>query len=83
MVVGVAMSDSRDAYEHFVEGHGLDDLVHVIDTDRELLAPRFDVIGQPAWVLVEAETGRSRTALGALGIDGMHALLEEGVDPAE
>lgn len=64
-MVGVPGRDEVAAMEQFVGRHGLEHVTQVADVDLELWR-RFGIVGQPAWVFVDAETGAVTPYLGSL-----------------
>ena len=75
-IVVVAGRDTQDAMAEFVARHALDVIDHVADVEGEVWA-RNDVVGQPAWVFVDGETGATETKFGALGVDGLSAAIDD------
>ena len=75
--VGMAGHDTDEAHRAFVDEHGLDHLLHVVDDDGSLWA-RFGVSYQPAWVFVD-DDGTMRTVAGGLYED-LEARLQALVD---
>ena len=75
-IVGVASRDTEDEMAEFVARHELDIIDHVADVEGEVWA-RNDVVGQPAWVFVDGETGATETQFGALGVEGLSAAIDD------
>jgi peroxiredoxin len=61
--VGVAGHDTDEAHRAFVEEHGLDRMVTLVDDDGSLWA-QYDVSYQPAWVFVNQDGEVTRVAGG-------------------
>lgn len=74
--MGVASRDTEDAMVDFVARHDLDVIDHVADVDGEVWAAN-DVVGQPAWIFVDGETGETETQFGALGVEGLGQAIDE------
>lgn len=74
-IIGVASRDQRPAMEEFVARHGLEDMVNIADVDGEIWQ-RFGVVGQPAWVFLDAQAGTNERVLGALPPADLEARLE-------
>ena len=55
--------------------HDLGHVDHIADVDGSVWA-RNDVVGQPAWVFIDGETGETRTVFGGLGEDGLNAEID-------
>lgn len=64
-VVGVASRDDLAAMEEFVARHGLGDVPQIADLEGVLWG-RLGVVGQPAWIFVDSETGAVTRHLGFL-----------------
>ena len=75
-VIGVASRDQQSAMEAFVARHGLEDMVTIADVDGEVWQ-RFGVVGQPAWVFLDAETNTGERVLGALPRAEVERRLEQ------
>lgn len=71
-IVGVASRDGIERMEDFVERHDLAHVAHIADIDGEVWQ-RFGVVGQPAWVFVDGESGGVDTVFGPLGAEGLAA----------
>jgi hypothetical protein len=74
-IIGVASRDQRPAMDEFVARHGLEDMVNIADVDGEIWQ-RFGVVGQPAWVFLDAQAGTGDRVLGALPPTDLEARLE-------
>lgn len=75
-IIGVASRDQRPAMQEFVARHGLEDMVTIADLNGEVWQ-RFGVVGQPAWVFLDAETGTGERVLGALPRGEVERRLED------
>lgn len=73
-IVGVAGRDTSGPMRDFVARHDLQGLTHVDDVDGDVWE-RFGIVGQPAWVFVDGETGEVQERLGALDADGLRDRL--------
>ncbi|CAN5875471.1 hypothetical protein BH23ACT10_BH23ACT10_34930 [soil metagenome] len=73
-IIGVASRDERAAMEEFVARHGLEDMVTIADVDGQIWE-QFGVVGQPAWVFLDAEAGTGERILGALPPSDLEARL--------
>ena len=60
----------------FVARHQLAHIDHLADVDQQVWALN-DVVGQPAWVFVDGETGETKKVYGALGVDGLQTAIDE------
>jgi hypothetical protein len=61
--------------EDFVARHDIDHVRHIADVDGAVWQ-RFGVVGQPAWVFVDGESGGTERVLGALSTAELTARLE-------
>lgn len=75
--VGIAGHDTDDAHRAFVEEHGLDRMVVLVDDDGSLWA-QYDVSYQPAWVFVNQDGEVTQVAGGLY--DDLDDHLEALVD---
>lgn len=75
-IIGVASRDERPAMQEFVARHGLEDMVNIADVDGEVWQ-RFGVVGQPAWVFLDADAGSGERVLGAIPQPDLEARLQE------
>ena len=73
-IVGVAGRDATGPMQEFVERHGLDGIPHVDDVDGAVWS-RFGIVGQPAWVFVDGDTGAVEARMGTLGADALRQAL--------
>ena len=73
--MGVAGRDEVGPMEEFVARHDLGHVDQIADVDGAVWA-RNDVVGQPAWVFIDGETGEVRTVFGGLGEDGLNAEID-------
>lgn len=69
-IVGVASRDTTARFEEFVDRHDLHHVPHIADTDGEVWQ-RFGIVGQPAWVFVDGDSGETEVEFGPLGADGL------------
>lgn len=53
-VLGVGGLDEVGEIEAFVDRYELHHMTHAVTEDGELFS-RFDILGQPAWVLIDAD----------------------------
>ncbi len=74
-IIGVASRDERPAMEEFVARHGLEDMVNIADVEGAVWQ-RFGVVGQPAWVFLDAATGDGERVLGAIPRADLEARLD-------
>ncbi len=58
-IVGVGGDDTEEAMRAFVDRHGVGTITQVVDDGS--VRERFGVVGQPVWVFLDAETGRTET----------------------
>jgi len=58
-IVGVGGDDSVDAMRDFIDRHGVGTITQVVDDGS--VRRHFGVVGQPVWVFLDAETGRTET----------------------
>lgn len=75
--VGMAGHDTDEAHRAFVDEHGLDAMLHVVDEDGSLWS-QYGVNYQPAWVFVD-EDGTTEVVAGGLYDDlepRLQALLD-------
>lgn len=72
-IVGVAGDDTVEAMQAFVDRHGVGSITQVVDDGT--VRQRFGVVGQPVWVFVDAETGRTETVF-ALNEDAVAERLD-------
>lgn len=75
--VGMAGHDTDEAHRAFVEEHGLDAMLHVVDEDGGLWS-QYGISYQPAWVFI-AEDGNTEVVAGGLYDDlepRLQALLD-------
>lgn len=75
--VGMAGHDTDEAHRAFVEEHGLDAMLHVVDEDGSLWS-HYGINYQPAWVFI-AEDGTTDVVAGGLYDDlepRLQALLD-------
>jgi hypothetical protein len=75
-IIGVAARDEPAAFDGFVERHDLAHVTHIADLDGSVWG-RFGISGQPAWVLIDGETGQREVIFGALGRDRLTRLIED------
>lgn len=75
-IIGVASRDQRPAMQDFVARHGLEDMVTIADVNGEVWQ-QFGVVGQPAWVFLDAEAGTGERVLGALPRAEVEQRLED------
>ena len=75
-IVGVAGRDTEDEMAEFIARHDLGSIDHVADVGGDVWAQN-DVVGQPAWVFVDGETGTTETQFGALGVEGLDAAIDD------
>jgi thiol:disulfide interchange protein len=61
--------------EDFVTQHDIDHVRHIADVDGDVWQ-RFGVVGQPAWVFIDGESGESERVLGALSTAELETRLE-------
>lgn len=73
-ILGVPSSDSLENMQAFVDRHGLEDLRHAVDLDREVWSA-FGVPGQPAWGFVTPQ-GEVTRHIGPLFGDGLVDALD-------
>lgn len=73
--MGVAGRDTADAIAGFVSQHGMADMPTASDVDG-VIWERFQIVGQPAAVFIDGETGRTEVVYGALGVDVLTERLE-------
>lgn len=64
-IIGVAIRDDLAAMEEFVVRHELGRVPQVADVDG-VVSARLGIVGQPAWVFVDGETGAVTRHLGFL-----------------
>jgi peroxiredoxin len=74
-IIGVASRDEVPAMEDFVARHGLSDMVNIADVDGQIWE-QFGVVGQPAWVFLDAEAGTGERVLGAIPTPDLETRLE-------
>jgi peroxiredoxin len=74
-ILGVTAKDTDEAMRAFVERHGLEDMVQLVDDDGSIWA-RYGVAYQPAWVFIDAD-GEVGVVAGALGEDALAERLED------
>jgi peroxiredoxin len=74
-IIGVASRDEVPAMEDFVARHGLSDMVNIADVDGQIWE-QFGVVGQPAWVFLDAEAGTGERVLGAIPTPDLESRLE-------
>jgi len=72
----VASRDDLAAIEAFVARHALGHVPQIADLDGDLWS-RFGVVGQPAWVFVDGETGAVTRHLGFLDAPALTQRLSE------
>lgn len=75
--VGMAGHDTEDAHRAFVDEHGLDAMLHVVDEDGSLWS-QYGINYQPAWVFID-EDGVTEVVAGGLYDDlepRLQALLD-------
>lgn len=72
----MAGRDSVANMADFVARHGLEDVRQIADESGDVWS-RFGIIGQPAWVFIDGETGERQTMLGALGGARLQQLIGE------
>lgn len=65
-VIGVAGRDQLPPMAEFVDRHGLRNIDHVADLELQIWN-EFDIVGQPAWVFIDGQTGEVERILGPLG----------------
>lgn len=61
--------------EEFVARHDLGHVDQIADVDGAVWT-RNDVVGQPAWVFIDGETGEVRRVFGGLGEEGLNAEID-------
>jgi thiol:disulfide interchange protein len=61
--------------EDFVARHDMGHVRHIADSDGDVWQ-QFGVVGQPAWVFIDGESGETERVLGALAPDDLAARLE-------
>ena len=74
-IIGVASRDELGAMQEFVARHGLEDMVNVADASGEIWQ-RFGVVGQPAWVFLDADAGTGERVLGTLPLEDLQRRLD-------
>ncbi len=74
--MGVPSLDTVGAMRDFVERHDLQDLPHAADVDGEVWKAN-GIVGQPAWVFIDGETGEQAQHLGSLGEQGLTEVVEQ------
>jgi hypothetical protein len=74
-IIGVGGRDSFGSMADFVDRHGLGDTRQIADVDGAVWG-RFNIVGQPAWIFIDGETGERETVLGALGGERLQAMAE-------
>lgn len=77
--MGVPSRDTVEAMRDFVERHGLQDIPQAADVEGRVWAAN-EVIGQPAWVFIDGDSGSTATVtshLGALGGEGLAQRIDE------
>lgn len=74
-VVGVAGRDAVPAMEEFVAQHQLQGLTHVADVEGQIWQ-QYGIVGQPAWVFIDGETGRAERVLGAIPEGDLQSRLD-------
>lgn len=74
-VVGVAGRDTTEAMAAFVSEHGLAAMPTASDVDG-VVWERFQILGQPAMVFIDGQTGRTEVIYGAMGEDVMRERLD-------
>ena len=60
----------------FVARHQMVHMDHVADVDEQVWALN-DVVGQPAWVFVDGETGQTQKVYGPLGVEGLQTAIDQ------
>lgn len=75
-ILGVASRDTIDEMAEFVARHDLDVIDHVADIEGDVWAAN-DIVGQPAWIFVDGETGDTETQFGELGVDGLNQAIDD------
>lgn len=73
--IGVPAHDTDDNMHEFVERHGLEEMLHLVDDDGDIWA-RFGVAYQPAWVFVSPD-GDLDVVAGALFDEALFERLDE------
>lgn len=75
-IIGVGGRDTTANMARFVERHDLHHVRQIADESGEVWA-RFGIVGQPAWVFIDGETGEQRRQIGALGAAGLQQGIED------
>ena len=74
-IIGVASRDEVPAMEEFVARHDMDKVRHIADVEGKVWQ-QFGIVGQPAWVFIDGDTGDAERVLGAMSPEDLAARLE-------